>query len=172
MALEGTAPPYRSPVGRAYHYLMTGCGLVAALLFGAMGVLVCADVILRNIGGGSIAWSVEGTEYMLMLATFVAAPWLLYLGDHIRIDIVLRAAPPPLRRALDALTDILGLVVCATLAVHTLAVTRDAAVQGGLVFKVLMFPQWWLNLPMLFGATLLTIEFARRLLRPLFVRAD
>lgn len=166
MALqEATAGPgvsFRSRPRRYYHFLMSACGLAAALLFGGMALLVCADVVLRNTGHGSIAWSVEMTEYILMAATFIAAPWLLYLGDHIRVDILVRGVAPGARRVLELATDLLCFTICAVLAWQTVVVANDAAEQGSLVFKVLVFPQWWLNLPMIFACTLLAIEFARR----------
>lgn len=158
---------FRDPANRAYHYLMSACGAASALLFGAMGLLVCADVLMRNLGFGSIQASVEITEYMLMVATFIAAPWLLYLGDHIRIDILVRSVAAPVRKALEVLADLVGLGVSLLLAWHGLRVALDSAAQGGLVFKVLVFPEWWLNLPLLFGASLLAIEFARRLAQTL-----
>ena len=163
MSTPQASASFRSPGNRAYHLLMSGCGLTAALLFGVMGLLVCADVFLRNLGWGTIAWSVEVTEYMLMVATFVAAPWLLYLGDHIRIDILLRAAPPIGRWWLEVMTDLFGFGICLVLAWQSVAVAADAASQGGMVFKVLIFPEWWLNLPMAFACVLLAVEFARRL---------
>jgi len=163
MTGQHSSPAFRSPANRAYHVLMSGCGLVSALLFGAMGLLVCADVFMRNLGLGSLTWSVEVTEYMLMVATFIAAPWLLYVGDHIRIDILLRASSAVGRWWLELLTDALGLLISAVLAWQCVVVALDAAQQGGMVFKVLIFPEWWLNLPMGFAFILLTVEFARRL---------
>lgn len=157
------APPRPGSVAYLYHLLMNACGTVAALAFGGMAVLVCADVLMRNLGAGSIAWSVEATEYVLMVATFVAAPWLLYLGDHIRVDVVVRGLSAPLRRRLDLATDLACGAICAVLAWQAAAVAADSAGQGSLVFKVLVFPEWWLNLPMLFSCTLLAVEFARRL---------
>ncbi|MDT3669453.1 MAG: TRAP transporter small permease [Aromatoleum sp.] len=153
---------FRSPVRRSYHRFMSACGAVAAALFGAMALLVCADVLMRNLGLGSIAWSVEATEYILMIATFVAAPWLLYLGDHIRVDVVVRALSAPARRFVGLASDLACFVVCAVLAWQSVAVTLDTAEQGSLVFKVLVFPEWWLNLPMAFSCALLAVEFARR----------
>jgi len=38
-------------------------------------------------------WSNDLTEAMLYLITMCAAPWLLRQGQHIRVDIVLRAIP-------------------------------------------------------------------------------
>lgn len=152
----------RSRPGHFYHLLMNACGATAALLFGGMALLVCADVVLRNLGLGSIAWSVEATEYILMVATFVAAPWLLYLNDHIRVDVVVRALSAPTRRRLELATDLACGAICAVLAWQSLAVAQDTAEQGSLVFKVLVFPEWWLNLPMAFSCALLAVEFARR----------
>lgn len=154
--------PFRSPARRGYHRLMGACGAVAAALFGGMALLVCADVLMRNLGLGSITWSVEATEYILMIATFVAAPWLLYLGDHIRVDVVVRALSAPARRRVGFASDLACFAVCAVLAWQSVAVAVDAAEQGSLVFKVLVFPEWWLNLPMAFSCALLAVEFARR----------
>lgn len=161
-AAIGTGITIRSRPGRFYHQLMNTCGALAALLFGGMALLVCADVVMRNLGLGSIAWAVEATEYILMVATFVAAPWLLYLNDHIRVDVVLRALSAPMRRRLELATDLACCVICAVLAWQAIAVAQDTATQGSLVFKVLVFPEWWLNLPMVFSCALLAVEFARR----------
>lgn len=145
-----------------YVWLMRACGALAALLFGAMGLLITCDVVLRNMGLHWIAASTEISEYMLMVATFVAAPWLLYQGAHIRIDLVVQQLPARLAQGLELACNVLAAVVCAVLAWQALRVTRDAAEQGSMVFKELMFPQWWLNLPLLFGASLMAVEFVRR----------
>lgn len=157
-----TGVSIRSRPGHLYYLLMKACGATAALLFGGMALLVSADVVLRNVGLGSIAWSVEATEYILMIATFVAAPWLLYLGDHIRVDVVVRALPARARHRLQLAIDVVCCAICAVLAWQAAAVAADTAAQGSLVFKVLVFPEWWLNLPMAFSCALLAIEFARR----------
>ena len=146
-----------------YHVLMSLCGAIAAVIFGLMSLLVTADVILRNLDIDLIPASVEITEYMLMVATFVAAPWLLYKGGHIRVDVLVNLLPLPLQRLLQTLCNALGFFVCAVLARQSLLVLLDMYQQGSLVFKELIFPEWWLNLPLLTGSTLLSIEFLRRI---------
>lgn len=172
MAAQQAAAPVRAPGNRFYHALMAGCGVLAAVLFGGMAVLVCADVFMRNLGLGTLQWSVEMTEYMLMVATFAAAPWLLYAGDHINIDILLRTLKPASRRLLGILTDCCGLVISLVLAWQCVVVTRDAAEQGSVVFKVLIFPEWWLNLPMTFACVMTALEFGRRLRASLFAAGE
>lgn len=161
-AIDRQEPP-RSPLAHAYLLLMSTCGAVGALTFGLMALLIGCDVILRNLGLNWLPSSVEISEYMLMIATFVAAPWLLYQGGHIRIDVLVSKMPRLTAQLCEVLCNFIGAVVCAVLAWQSLLVALDAAAQGNLVFKEIIFPEWWLNLPLLFGATLLCIEFLRRL---------
>ena len=58
---------------------------------------------------GGIAWSNEVSEDILYLVTLLSAPWLLRQGQHIRVDIVLRALPARLGWLLEWLGDMLGL---------------------------------------------------------------
>lgn len=148
---------------RVYRGMLLGTGGVAALLFATMAVLVCVNVLLRNIGVLSIVWSVEISEYMLMISAFLAAPWLVYTNDHIRIDILMRGMPQKNQRGFVILDDFICLIICVVLAYRSIAGMVDSATQGGMVFKVLVFPDWWLGVPMAFSFVLLTIEFARRL---------
>lgn len=149
---------------RLYHLVMTSCGAIAALTFGLMSVLVTADVVLRNLNIDLIPAGVEITEYMLMIATFLAAPWLLYHNGHIRVDVIVNILPKGTQRLLSVLCNLIGLFVCGVLAQQSLTVLLDTHQQGSLVFKELIFPEWWLSVPLLIGATLLSLEFIRRLL--------
>ena len=84
-----------------------------ALLLLAMTLLIGADVGLRNVGLGGIAWSNEVSEDILYLLTLLTAPWLLRQGQHIRVDILLRALPPRIGWLLEWVGDMLGLACCA-----------------------------------------------------------
>lgn len=142
---------------------MQACGAATGLMFVAIASLVCADIFLRNLGGSTIQWGLEVTEYLLMTASFLGAPYLLYLGEHIRVDIIVQSVSASTKRILDIVANIFGLAVCALLAWQSLAVLLDTRSQGSMVFKVLVFPEWWLNIPMTACFTLLTLEFARRM---------
>lgn len=146
-----------------YHLLMSLCGAIAAIIFGLMSLLVTADVVLRNLDIDLIPASVEITEYMLMIATFIAAPWLLYKGGHIRVDVLVNTLPLSLQRVLALACNSIGFLVCAILAQQSMIVLLDMYQQQSLVFKELIFPEWWLNLPLLIGSTLLSVEFLRRI---------
>src|SRR5574340_632559 len=100
-----------------YGRLLDALALGGCAVLFAMMLLICADVLLRNVrlipGVYGISWSNEVIEYALYLITLLTAPWLLRRGQHIRIDVLLRVIPA--RRAWYSgwLCDAIALVCCA-----------------------------------------------------------
>jgi TRAP-type C4-dicarboxylate transport system permease small subunit len=148
----------------AYHVLMQACGVLAALAIGAVALLVTFDVLARNLGVANLPWVVEVSEYSLPLATFLAAPWLLYRNEHVRLDMLLGALPRTTARALDRFADLVGIAVSAVFVWYGLHVIADSRALGSMVFKTLVFPEWWLFVPVPVCFALLAVEFLRRML--------
>lgn len=146
-----------------YSLLMRACGVVAALLFGIVALLVTLDVILRNLGYGTLPWIVEISEYSLPVATFLTAPWLLHTNQHVRVEILVTSVPRAVARWLDQLADLVGLAGSLTLAWYGLKVILDSRAIGSLVIKTLVFPEWWLFVPLPVAGVLLAVEFVRRM---------
>jgi len=92
-------------VSRSFGRLLDFLMLLACALLLTMTLLIGADVGLRNVGLGGIAWSNEVCEYILYLVTLLSAPWLLRRGQHIRVDILLRTVPPLLGWMLEWVGD-------------------------------------------------------------------
>ena len=145
--------------------LLEGFALLGCALLFAMMVMICADVGLRTFGVGSVPWSNEVSEYILYISTFIAAPWLLRWGKHVRLDLVLRALPTHLGWLMEWLVDLVGIAVCATLTVAGLRILLSSQANGNIVLKTLSFPEWWLMIPIPVTFFLLTIEFMFRLYR-------
>jgi TRAP-type C4-dicarboxylate transport system permease small subunit len=150
-------------IGSAYRGLLHGCAAVAAVLLGVTALLVTGDVVARNLGFGTLPWILEVSEYVLPLATFLVAPWLLHKNEHVRLDILLNAVPGRLGRGLDRAADLVGLAVCAVFVVYGARAIASSAQQGSLVIKSIVFPEWWLYAPVPACFALLAIEFVRRL---------
>src|SRR5215208_8418057 len=104
----------------AYGRMLEALALAGALLIFGMTLMICADVFLRNVrivpGMVGLEWANEISEAMLYLITLLTAPWLLRRGQHIRVDIVLRAVPPRVGWAFEWAVDVLGLGCCAIIA--------------------------------------------------------
>ena len=102
-----------SAAARGYRLLIHALAWAAALLLGAMAVLITADVVMRNVGLGTLAWVLELSEYSLPVATLLAAPWLLHRNEHVRLDMLLGALPGRAAYWLERGADVLGLLICA-----------------------------------------------------------
>ena len=150
-------------MARAYLLLVEALAATAGVLLGSMALAVAFDVVSRNIGFGAFPWIADASEYSLPLATFLAAPWLLAKNEHVRLDVLLHVLPGRAARMLDAASNSIGLAVCAVLVAYGLRTIANSASQGAMVIKSMVFPEWWLYVPVPLCFALLGIEFARRL---------
>ena len=145
-------------MARGYALLLHAMAMAAAVLLGLTAAGITFDVVARNLGLGNVPWILEVSEYILPLATFLVAPWLLNRNQHVRLDVLLRRA-----RWLEPLGDGIGLAVCLVLVLYGVRTILNSAQQGAMVLKSVVFPEWWLYVPVPICFALLTIEFVRRM---------
>lgn len=138
---------------------------VGCLLLLGMLVLICADVFVRNLFRGSIAWANEFSEYSLYLMTLLAAPWLLNKGQHIRVDLLLRALPGSGAWLMEWAVDLSGLACSLALAWYGWASVWDSMKTGALTMKTVAMPEWWLIVPLPLTFMLMALEFFFRMVR-------
>lgn len=145
--------------------LIALCALVSILCFTGLAVLILADVLTRNLGFG-FPWALEGSEYLMMVGAFIGAPWVLRQGGHVAIDVVVQMLRPGPRARLSRAADVIGLAICAPLAVIAIDALLSARAAGSLVFKTLVFPEWWLMIPVALCFLMMSVEFALRAASP------
>ncbi len=153
-----------------YGKLLDALAVVAALLLLAMVLVVTGDIILRNVSNHGFVWANEVSEYALYLITVLTAPWLLRRGQHVRLDLILIAVPKRVAFLMEALGDIVGFVVCLAMIRYATLMTYDAWRIGSITIKNLVFPEWWLLVPLPVCFVLLAIEFVFRFRRLLLNR--
>ena len=154
---------------RAYGRLLEVFAVAACALILGMTLMICADVFLRNVrivpGVAGLAWANEISEAMLFLVTLLTAPWLLRRGQHIRVDIVLRAVPPRMGWLFEWAVDLLGLGCCAIIAWYSARAALHSYTAGSLSIKTLVTPEWWLLAVLPLAFTALTVEMLFRMRR-------
>ena len=152
----------------AYGKLLEAFAFLACALVLAMTLMICADVLLRNVrvipGMVGLEWSNEISEGMLYIITMLTAPWLLRRGQHIRVDIVLRAVPKNVGWVFEWLVDVLGLACCLAIAYYGARAALASFQAGSISIKTLVTPEWWLLsvLPVAFLALSLEMLFRMR----------
>jgi TRAP-type transport system small permease protein len=158
-------PTFMFTLSRWYGRLLDGMLAVAGALLLVMTLMIGADVFLRNIGAGGVPPSNELSEDCLFLITLLAAPGLLRQGQHIRVDIVLRALPLRIGWLMEWAGDLIGLACCLVFLWYGVSVTAASFIDGALSIKTLVLPEWWLLAPMPVAFALLAIEFVFRMHR-------
>jgi TRAP-type C4-dicarboxylate transport system permease small subunit len=160
-------PP--STLLRAFDRLVAALGMVVGVSLGAIAILMALDIFVRYFGFGSLPWVIEVTEYLMFAGAFLAAPWALRLGVHVRVDMLLTALSRPAARALERALDAVGFVVSAAMAAYGVRAVVEAltakAGGGGMVYKTWTYPEWVLLLPVPIGMACLAVEFALRFFR-------
>jgi len=154
---------------RVFGRLLEALALLGCAVFLALTLMICADVLLRNVrivpGVYGLAWANEISEAMLYLVTLLTAPWLLRQGQHIRVDIVLRAVPNRMGWIFEWIADAAGFACCATIAWHGVDATLKSYESGALSIKTLVTPEWWMQAPLPVAFLLLSIEMLFRMRR-------
>jgi TRAP-type C4-dicarboxylate transport system permease small subunit len=131
--------------------------------------MVCVDIVFRQFGIASMPWLVEVIEYLMYGGTFLAAPWVLRQGEHVRVDLVLSSVPKRVAVRLEQIVDALGFLVSIVMSYYGTALLIDAYRANFIQFKNLAVPEWILILPLPVGCAMLAIEFVLRFFR---VRGD
>ena len=153
----------------AYGRVLDALALAACALILGMTLMICVDVFLRNVriipGLAGLEWSNEISEAMLFLVTMLTAPWLLSRGQHIRVDIILRAVPPLVGWIFEWIVDLLAFGCCAVITFYSARAAWASYAAGSLSIKTLVTPEWWLLSVLPVAFTLLTLEMVFRMRR-------
>lgn len=154
---------------RIFAQLIEACAVLASLLLLAMLLIICGDVLTRNVAipglGRGIGWANEVSEMLLYGMTMLAAPWLLRRGQHIRVDILLRALPPKLAWGCEWFSDLTGFACCSWMVWYGARVTLRSFADNAMSIKTLVTPEWWSMAPLPLCFALLAIEFVFRMRR-------
>ena len=90
--------------------LSLGLYLAEAAL-GSMVVMITVDVFLRNTLGAGFLFVTEYCGYLLVLVVLLGAPYSLRHGHFLRIELVVNAIRPDLRRMLGAVYATCSIIV-------------------------------------------------------------
>jgi TRAP-type C4-dicarboxylate transport system permease small subunit len=152
-------------VVKTYDAAIYGMAGVAAFLMTAMMVVICLDVVLRNLGYQSSAHFFTFTEYALLMVPCLGAPWLVRQKGHIYVEILLMSLSPRARARLTVAIGLACIAICAVIAWYGFGITLTDYLRSEKDVRSLDMPRWmvvgWIPL----SFTMMGIEFARFLWR-------
>ena len=159
-------------VFRGYDRFLEICGEIPGFIVVLIVIGISSDVLVRNLGFGGIEWMIETVEYGLYTLTFVGAAYVLKLGRHVTVDVIVSALPALARRWVGAVSGVIMLIVSAIFMVYSLRVVLSAHADDSLIIKTFTIPEWVLLSLLPPAALLLCIECLRRLIGGLRAKDD
>ncbi len=145
-------------------------GLLAALFLLAILLVVAAQVGLNILA--TIVEAVTGRPtgfllpayselagYFLVGATFMAAPYALRHGAHIRVSLWIRTLRPGARRAVELWCAALGAALAGYATWFAAALVEQSLRFNDVSYGLITVPLWIPQLPIPIGLAVLTIAF-------------
>lgn len=150
---------------RVWDGVLDACGVVAAALTVLLTVGVCADIILRTFAGGGLPWVFDLVEYGMLFVTALMAAYVLRDGRHVEVDLLISLVPAGLQRTMRVAGAGLCLLFSVVLAIAAAEAARRSWVDGSIIFRYVLIPEWlpFAGVALMFA--LLSVECARQLAR-------
>lgn len=152
-------------IDRFFGRVNAAIGMVVAISIALFALSISLDLGMRRVGLGNMPWLYEMIEYVLYGGVFLAAPWVLREGAHVRVDLLLTALPRAVAVQLERVLDVAGAGICCVLCYFGWRAGLDAYIGNSRQFKTLIVSDWWLMAIFTVGLALLAIEFLLRLRR-------
>ncbi len=148
--------------GKPFDRLLALTGVLPGVIVALLAVGVAAEVFARNLGLTGFYWMLEAVEYGLLTLTMVGAAYILGIGRHVTVDLVLSALPNRGRRYFR-----IGInaVIAAVILYYGAVTTHLAYVEDSSLYKSFDIKEW---IPMAVvpgGMALFLVEAIRQLVR-------
>lgn len=144
--------------------LAKASGAAAAVALAAIGVVITAQIVAR-LAGQQIPAADDFAAWAMAASAFLALPYAMRHGDHIRVTLVLQFLPQALHKAFELLASAIGFALAAWAAWHTVTFVFDSWQYDEVAQGMLKVPLWIPQLSMAIGMALLALMLADRLLR-------
>lgn len=153
------------PALRVLDWLLEASGALFGIVVGVLILLMTADITIRYFKIGTLPWLIEIVEYLICAGTFLAAPWVLRQGAHVRVDIVVTALPKRIAQRVEQFCDVIGLGISGVLFYYGCKAVLQSATTKQILYKTWWTPEWIVLLPVPIACLLLCVEFVLRICR-------
>jgi TRAP-type C4-dicarboxylate transport system permease small subunit len=151
--------------GKAFDRLLALSGVVPGLIVAFLAVGVSAEVFARNLGLSGFYWMLEAVEYGLLFLTMLGAAYVLSIGRHVSVDLVLNGLPGRYRTALEIAINVVVVLVGLIVVYYGILAASLAYAEDSTLYKSFEIKEWIPMAAVPGGMALFTIEAIRQLVR-------
>ena len=141
---------------------MGALAILAGIIIIFIMLSIASDVVGRTFLNRPIIWVIEISEICLVAITFLGAAWLLKREGHVKLDILVNHLNPRSQALLNAITSIVGAIICLAVVWYGAKVSWDHFQRGLVAYSLLGPPTFPRYTIIAVGSFLLSIQFLRR----------
>lgn len=151
---------------RIHYYVVRVLACLAGICVGFLIVGIGAEAIMRSLELGLIKGIIDLAEYSLFLIAVLAAPWLLNCNEHIRVDVLISQFQGRTRERAELLANAIMLLVSLVILYCSVVVLVESWQLQEIVYRELVFPDWWLQWQVPLAMALISLELFQRVFFP------
>ena len=149
------------------HYIVVRLlACIAGFCIAFLIVGIGSEAIMRTTGLGLIKGIIDLSEYSLFLIAILSAPWLVNIHGHIRVDILINQLNGHNRQHAERLINLLVLIISLIVLYYSFSVFLESWRLNEMVYRELVFPDWWVQWQIPLAAFLICVELLQRVLMP------
>ena len=146
--------------------IYTASGAAAAVFLAGIAALITAQISARLMGMHLPA-SDDIAGWLMAASVFLALPYALTKGDHIRVTLLTGRLPSSWQHGFEILTGFVGVGLTAFMAYNALAFVYNSYALGDVAMGEIAVPMWIPQLPLAVGFLILFVAFVDFLVRVL-----
>jgi C4-dicarboxylate transporter DctQ subunit len=150
-------------LGLAFDKVLEIAGIIPGIIIALLAVGVAAEVFARNFDMSGFYWMLEAVEYGLLLLTMLGTAYVLSIGRHVTVDLVVGGLPPGPKRWFRICINIFVVVVSAVIFWYGIVTAHQAFVEDSTLYKSFEIKEWWPASVVPVGMGLFLIEAIRQL---------
>lgn len=152
---------------RYWSAIVDGLGAIGTILIGVLMVIICSDVLVRNVFGGSLPLVSELGALTLVMIVFLQLGTTIQHNRLARTDLFLppfRAKFPRAGAFVTGVWELVGAAACAAISYATYGILlKDIKFSNYIgVTGVLTLPTWPFRVLILLGISVAAIQFLIR----------
>lgn len=145
------------------HYIEIFLATVSAFLILGMMLTIVVTIVGRYLSLFPTVWIIEINEYMLLVLTFLVAPWVLRNDAHIRFDLIVDMSTTTVKCILFYFGNLIGFLVMLSLTYYGIRITNNFLERNVMMINFWRLPKAPFMAVIPLSAALMSYEFLRNM---------
>ena len=149
-------------LGHVFDIALNAMAVLSGVLLLAIMILITLAVIARYFFHSPLGWTVETSQYMLIIITYLIIAWTLRKEGHVKMDLILVGFGQTGQALINTITSTICTVACFVVTIFAVKVTWELYETDYFTPTIMMIPKFIFIAVIAFGFFMLTIQFIRR----------